>query len=93
MILDMWRTREDLQMRLDATLREDHVVDALSVLTQMGLPTGDVISDINVNALTNSYREGYFRCLANLLSLRNVKKVEVRPMPAPWQKKRGDVPE
>lgn len=80
-----WKRREDLQARLDETLKEPHVVEALSVLQSLGLPQGTQVADITINALKNAYNEGYFKCLINLELLRSVKENEPRPMPREWQ--------
>lgn len=84
-----WKSREDLQARLDATLAEPHMVDALTVLVQMGLPNGTQVADLTINALKNAYNEGYFKALANLRLLCRIKEVESHPLPPPWQKNKG----
>ncbi|MEA2552006.1 MAG: hypothetical protein QOJ65_182 [Fimbriimonadaceae bacterium] len=71
-------------------MREDWLLQAVSVLIQMGLPKGTEIPDINLNALRNAYNEGYFKCLANLELLRSVKQLETKPMPKAWE--HGDKP-
>lgn len=85
-----WARREDLQLRLSETLKEAHVVEALSVLVQMGLPSAHsvMVADINMHALTNAWRDGYYKCLSNLERLKEVKESETKPMPAPWKKER-----
>lgn len=52
----------------------------------MGLPKGTEFPDINLNALKNAYNEGYFKFLANLELLREIKQSETKPMPQPWQR-------
>lgn len=81
-----WKTREDLQVRLDAALEEPLWKDVKATLVAMGIPDGTQVADINLNALKNAYNEGYFKCLANLELLRSCKEVAKKPMPQPWVK-------
>jgi hypothetical protein len=90
MTLHDWKRREDLQLRLDVTMNEPHMVEAISTLVSMGLPDGTQVADLTVNALRNAYNEGYFKALANLELLREIKPAETKPLPPAWQGKREE---
>lgn len=87
MTLKEWQKREDLQLRVDATLNEPHMQEFMATLVRMGLPDGTLIADININALRNASNEGYFKALSNMELLRDTKPPETKSLPKSWERK------
>ncbi len=84
-----WFDNPTRATELRAILHDPVMIDALEVLTEIGLlpikpPEGTTSSLMEFYALSNRWREGYLECLANIKLLASPKTIKLPDKPS-WK--------
>jgi len=88
-----WAKREDLQLEWKKAWEENQTLKAgLEVLKQIALPaetrTPQGADVIQLNALMNARREGYYDAIRNIEALKEIKTPN-EALPEPWEEKKS----
>jgi len=88
-----WAKREDLQLEWKKAWEENQTLKAgLEVLKQIALPaetrTPQGADVIQLNALMNARREGYYDAIRNIEALKEIKTPN-EALPEPWEENKS----